>query len=218
MEPVMFVMVMLLFMGWYISHETGKRLAVVRRQQLIVENGIRRRQAIRRAAARRRALLRRIALASTDGESLARYGRINVSVPILTKFFDEDQDLRPDFRLSRREIRSLLRMLPNMRDHGWGYTLDVLTFVYWLACGTSYRVVSEVFAVPRSTVHRMVHAIADDLISILLRVIHLPETGDLEAIGEGFCRLAGHSAFRKAVGAIDGCHIRLKPPEGVTRQ
>uniref|UniRef100_A0A0E9SE45 NADH dehydrogenase [ubiquinone] 1 alpha subcomplex subunit 1 n=1 Tax=Anguilla anguilla TaxID=7936 RepID=A0A0E9SE45_ANGAN len=37
MEPVMFVMAMLVFMGWYISHETGKRLAVVRRQRLIVE-------------------------------------------------------------------------------------------------------------------------------------------------------------------------------------
>ncbi|KAJ8342661.1 hypothetical protein SKAU_G00325890 [Synaphobranchus kaupii] len=95
-------------------------------------------------------------------------------------------------------------MLPNKRDHGWGYTLEVLVFVYWLACGTSYRVVSQVFAVPQSTIHRMVHAIADDLMAILPRVICFPERDDLEATGEGFCRLAGHSAFRKAVGAIDG--------------
>ncbi|KAJ8346804.1 hypothetical protein SKAU_G00282050 [Synaphobranchus kaupii] len=109
-------------------------------------------------------------------------------------------------------------MLPNKRDHGWGYTLEVLVFVYWLASGTSYRVVSQVFAVPRSTIHRMVHAIADDLMAILPRVICFPEQDDLEATGEGFCRLAGHSAFRKAVGASDECHVRIRPPGGVTRQ
>ncbi|KAJ8339601.1 hypothetical protein SKAU_G00363870 [Synaphobranchus kaupii] len=59
----------------------------------------------------------------------------------------------------------------------------------------------------------MVHAIADDLMAILPRVICFPERDDLEATGEGFCRLAGHSPFRKAVGAIDGCH-QLYPPCG----
>lgn len=31
-------------------------------------------------------------------------------------------------------------------------------------------------------------------------------------MGEGFARLAGHDAFRRAAGAIDGCHIRIVPP------
>ncbi len=31
-------------------------------------------------------------------------------------------------------------------------------------------------------------------------------------MGTGFAQLAGSPAFRRAVGAIDGCHIRMKPP------
>ncbi|KAK7880178.1 hypothetical protein WMY93_033160 [Mugilogobius chulae] len=35
---------------------------------------------------------------------------------------------------------------------------------------------------------------------------------ELEDIGKSFGRLARHKAFEKAVGAVDGCHIRIKPP------
>ncbi|KAG9337226.1 hypothetical protein JZ751_029616 [Albula glossodonta] len=155
---------------------------------------------------------------TSGGESLAMYGRINLHVPVLEVFFDEDRDLQLDFRLSRQAIHSRLGMLPNRRDHGWGYIFEMLVFIYWLACGTSYRVVSEVFDIPRSTVHRMVHRIADDILKILPRVIRFPVPEDLDCVGEGFARLAQHRAFRKAVGAIDGCHIRIKPPGGVARQ
>ncbi|KAL0150458.1 hypothetical protein M9458_054275 [Cirrhinus mrigala] len=35
---------------------------------------------------------------------------------------------------------------------------------------------------------------------------------DLEAVGAGFAHLARSPAFSRVVGAIDGCHIRMKPP------
>ena len=54
-----------------------------------------------------------------------------------------------------------------------------------------------------------------DLILSYLKVIHLPKTPeDLAAVTHGFAGLARHRAFGKAAGAIDGCHVRIKPPSG----
>ncbi|KAL7376198.1 hypothetical protein ABVT39_003096 [Epinephelus coioides] len=36
--------------------------------------------------------------------------------------------------------------------------------------------------------------------------------GELHAVGQGFVQLSGSPAFSNVVGAIDGCHIRIKPP------
>ncbi|KAL1277060.1 hypothetical protein QQF64_023733 [Cirrhinus molitorella] len=49
------------------------------------------------------------------------------------------------------------------------------------------------------------------VIGILRRVVSFPTLDDLEAVGEGFAQLAGSPAFRMAAGAINGCHIRIKP-------
>ncbi|KAJ3598603.1 hypothetical protein NHX12_002109 [Muraenolepis orangiensis] len=68
---------------------------------------------------------------------------------------------------------------------------------------------------PRTTVHRIVHRVTEEAVDIRDKVIHLPKTPeDLEAISHGFTGLARHRAFNKAVGAIDGCHVRIMPPGG----
>ncbi len=85
-------------------------------------------------------------------------------------------------------------------------------FLYWLAHAASYRVVSLAFDIPKSTVHDIVHRISRAVIGILRRVIALPTSDDLEEVGAGFAQLAGSPAFRMVAGAIDGCHIRIKPP------
>ncbi|CAM4597615.1 unnamed protein product [Leuciscus chuanchicus] len=142
------------------------------------------------------------------------YCRINLSVPVLDGFFN-DRDTRPDFRLSREALRVLLDLLRSDRQHGWGSTIETLVFLFWLACGTSYRVVSRAFDMPRSTVHRIVHRVAEEVVAIRHQVIRFPNTPeDLEAICRGFAGLARHRAFLKAAGAIDGCHVRIKPPSG----
>ncbi|KAG9278155.1 putative nuclease HARBI1 [Astyanax mexicanus] len=48
--------------------------------------------------------------------------------------------------------------------------------------------------------------------AVFKRVVHFPSPEELEAIGAGFCRLAGSPAFHHVVGSIDGSHIRIKPP------
>ncbi|XP_019222771.1 putative nuclease HARBI1 [Oreochromis niloticus] len=142
------------------------------------------------------------------------YCRINQSVPVLDHFFSQE-DPRPDFRLSRESLAVLLNLLNQDRRHGWGATIEILVFLFWLASGASYRVVSRVFGMPRSTVHYIVHRVTKEVLAIRYLVIHLPTTPeDLEVVFRGFAGLARHRAFMKAVGAIDGCHIRIKCPSG----
>ncbi|XP_056456851.1 uncharacterized protein LOC130390755 [Gadus chalcogrammus] len=92
------------------------------------------------------------------------YCRINPTVPVLDRYFN-GQDTKTDFRLGREALAVLLDLLGQERSHGWGATIETLVFLFWLACGASYRLVR-------------------------------------------------HRAFEKAAGAIDGCHVRIKPPSG----
>ena len=49
--------------------------------------------------------------------------------------------------------------------------------------------------------------------SVLHRVIHFPTLEEMEEVGATFAWRAGHPAFRHAIGAIDGCHVRIVPPK-----
>ncbi|XP_067221935.1 putative nuclease HARBI1 [Chanodichthys erythropterus] len=90
--------------------------------------------------------------------------------------------------------------------------VEVLVFLYWLAHAASYRVVSMAFDIPKSSVHDIVLKMSRAVINILRRLITFPTPDDLEAVGAGFAQLAGSPAFSMVAGAIDGCHIRIKPP------
>ncbi len=88
----------------------------------------------------------------------------------------------------------------------------MLVFVFWLASATSYRVVSGAFDIPQSTVHDIVHRVANKTVSKRAQVISFPAVEELQEIGDGFAHLAGSAAFKNAVGSIDGCQVRIKPP------
>ncbi|XP_070844135.1 putative nuclease HARBI1 [Chaetodon trifascialis] len=106
----------------------------------------------------------------------------------------------------------LLQMLPREKSHGWSHDVEVLVTLYWLACGASYRVTADKFAMPLATVCRIAHKIIEEMMTILHRVIHFPKAEQMEEVGAGFAHLAGHDGFRSAAGAIDGCHVRILPP------
>ncbi|XP_019208221.2 putative nuclease HARBI1 [Oreochromis niloticus] len=153
-------------------------------------------------------------LRDTHVQTRPLYCRINLSVPVLDRYFN-NEDTRPDFCLSRESVTALLNLLNQERRHGWGAPIEALMFLFWLASGAAYRVVSRVFAIPRSTVHRIVHRVTEVVVAKRHQVIHLPRTPeDLDAMSNGFAQLAGHRAFVKAAGAIDCCHVRIKPPSG----
>lgn len=147
-------------------------------------------------------------------ETTPIYCRVKLAVPVLDRFVN-GEETRQDFRLSRDSLAVLLKLLNQGRRHGWGATLETLVFLFWLASGASYRVVSRVFGMPRSTVHRIVHRVTEEVVAIRQKVIHLPKTAeDLAAVTLGFAGLARNQAFSKAAGAIDICHVRIKPPSG----
>lgn len=141
-----------------------------------------------------------------------RYCRLDHNMPILRVWFNVEAELRQDFRLSRRAMHAVQRLLQTEQDHGWGRELEVLIYVYWLAHGLSYIVVARVFNVPKSTVHRVVHKVANYICRNLRRAVALPQAAELAAVGQGFAQLSGSPAFTNVVGAIDGSHIRIKPP------
>lgn len=146
----------------------------------------------------------------TDQGPQKRYAQINNNVPILVMFFT-GTDLIPAFRLSRNSINMLVQMLPRQIAHGWSKETEVLVTVYWLDCG-AYRVTADIFCMPLATVCRTVHSVVEEMMAILHKAIHFPKPGEMEEVGAGFVRLAGHEAFRCAAGAIDGCHIWILPP------
>ncbi len=60
---------------------------------------------------------------------------------------------------------------------------------------------------------KVVHWIAKEIRRCKSRVIFFPSPNTLEEVGRGFGQLAQHEAFSKAVGAIDGYHVRIKLPK-----
>lgn len=138
--------------------------------------------------------------------------QLNPNVPILRIYNDPESCLKKDLRLTRQSVNLLIRIIHTPRDHGWGQELEVLMFLYCLAHGLSLTVVCRAFGVPKSTVHRVIHKIADEIKAKLGTLISLPSEDMLADIGMGFCQLAQSPVFTCAAGAVDGCHIRIKPP------
>ncbi|KAF0024598.1 hypothetical protein F2P81_023400 [Scophthalmus maximus] len=130
---------------------------------------------------------------------VTRYCVLNDQVPVLALYFDGQSYLRPDFHLSRPTVAQLIHLLHSPSDHGWGKGLEVLVFLFWLASTTSYRVVSQAFSIPCSTVHDIIHRVANKIIGLKNRVIYFSPLEELERISTGFKRLYG-------------CNIRIKPP------
>ncbi|XP_044188175.1 uncharacterized protein LOC122967544 [Thunnus albacares] len=148
----------------------------------------------------------------TENSPAAIYKCLNSSVAVLKIYFDREQDLLNDYRLSRDSLEALIRYLPPERRQAWGHHITVLITVYWLAYGLSYSVVSWAFQVPRVTVCRLVHKGVGKIAALQHEVIVQPAASELEETGQCFQHLANSPVFLKCVGAIDGCHIHVKTP------
>ncbi|XP_071373093.1 putative nuclease HARBI1 [Centroberyx affinis] len=163
---------------------------------------------------RRRARLRTMMVLLEQADRPPVYAQMNREVPLLQMYFDPQQDLRPDYRLSRTSVTALLQLLSRGKARGWAQHLEVLITLYWLAHGLSYSVVSRAFQVPKTTVHRVVHQLCGSLVAIRGQHIRYPAEEDVPAVALGFTELSGSPAFTNCVGALDGCHIRIKTPPG----
>ncbi|KAL1276891.1 hypothetical protein QQF64_023564 [Cirrhinus molitorella] len=120
------------------------------------------------------------------------------------------QDVHMELWNTLRE-RSLIGAVRLESDHGWERDINVLVFLYWLAHAASYRAVSQIFDIPKISVYFAQSRVSKAVLGILRRVICFPTGDDMEAVGAEFVQLSGSPAFSKTVGAIDDCHIRIKP-------
>ncbi|XP_061566257.1 putative nuclease HARBI1 [Cololabis saira] len=154
-----------------------------------------------------------LAVALQGGQERIQYARLNCRVPVLRSYMDVERDMKPVFRLTRQAFHGLVEMLDQEKDHGWGHHLELLIFLFWLAHATSYRVTAQAFEVPKTTVCRVVHRTAKAIRRNKSKAIFFPSADTLHEVGQGFGNLAQHEAFNKAVGAMDGYHIRIKPPK-----
>ncbi|KAJ8893366.1 hypothetical protein PR048_005957 [Dryococelus australis] len=87
-----------------------------------------------------------------------------------------------------------------------------MTFLFWLACGTAFRIVSSVFGIPPSTVHEMTNRILSKIVASADHFIKIPPEAELGVIGAAFARAAQSAVFSVCVGAIGGVHIKTLCP------
>lgn len=83
--------------------------------------------------------------------------------------------------------------------------------LYRLADTASYRTVSNLFGVGKSTVCQIVLEVCSSIVEVLFkRLVHLPVTRqDIETEIAAFFKRAG---FPQVVGAVDGCHVAILAP------
>ncbi|XP_075317452.1 zinc finger protein 280C isoform X1 [Odontesthes bonariensis] len=175
-------------------------------QEVEIGNGISKRRKLRSIALAALARHRHLC------EQPCRYCALNRHSEVLALYFDEQSDLRPDFRLSRPTVAHLIQVIGSPSSKGWGHDLEVLVFLFWLSSATSYGVVSRAFGIPRATVTDIVHRVANKVMQLKKSMICLPSQNGLKEAAAGFESLAGSAAFSRVVGSIDGCHVKIKLP------
>ncbi|XP_059474251.1 uncharacterized protein LOC132195949 [Neocloeon triangulifer] len=126
-----------------------------------------------------------------------------------------DEVFRSHFRLHITTYQKLISFLfEEEKVHGWSLEIELMIFLYWLATGCSYHVASASFEMPKSTIIRIIHKYLKMFASNLKKFVKLPKADELSGIGAGFCALAKNDCFKEAVGAIDGCRVKIaKVPE-----
>ena len=73
-----------------------------------------------------------------------------------------------------------------------------------------YRATSNLFGIGQLTVCNILHAVSEAIDEKLLpKLICLPNEAEVQTFIREFEEISG---FPQAVGAIDGCHIRIKAP------
>lgn len=141
---------------------------------------------------------------------------IGRNLKIFKIYFERDDlKFKQHFRLNISTFHKLINFLFNdEKPHGWSIEVELMIFLFWLASGCSYRIVGVSFEMPRSTICRILHKYLKLFAKNIEQFVALPKEEDLERIGIGFCKLANNMCFEKAVGALDGCHVKIaKVPE-----
>ncbi len=145
-------------------------------------------------------------------QNLPREPYCKLKVHLLLDLLRDPQQLKKHCRVKQATFIKLLTVISTESHHGWDEQIQLLCFLFWLACGSAYRVVSAATGIPRSTTCDIVHNVLKRVLNGIRTIIKLPQQDDIPAISQGFCRLAHTDCINMAVGSIDGTHIKIMPP------
>ena len=129
-----------------------------------------------------------------------------------------DNDWVANLRMSQVTFEKLCEELaPFVERRGTNYLKAisvrerVAITLYRLADTASYRAVSNLFGVGKSTACQIVLKVCSPIVEVLFkRLVHLPVARqDIETEVAAFFKRAG---FPQVVGALDGCHIAILAP------
>ena len=84
--------------------------------------------------------------------------------------------------------------------------------LWYLGSNESYREIAELFAMSEASVHKCVDRGVQFLCELAPEYIKWPSAEEIPHVVNSFQNLAG---FPGVVGAVDGCHIRIKAPNDV---
>ncbi|KAJ8364339.1 hypothetical protein SKAU_G00131700 [Synaphobranchus kaupii] len=114
-------------------------------------------------------------------------------------------------QFSRSRLRRAILFLSQVDDPPAGHYAQVNATVPVLQL---YFNGDEDLMMSKTTVWRLVHIGVNQIAALRQEVISLPTAGELQEVGQGFAQVANSPVFSKCVGAIDGCHVRIKTPPG----
>ena len=131
-----------------------------------------------------------------------------------------DNDFRKHFRITQSVFDVLLAKVCTwgdvcsnlMRGGRRPISLDkrLLITLWYLGCGESFRQIADRFGVSESSAHSTVRRICTGLLLHLRKVVITWPCGmRFSEVKTGFKAIKG---FPNVIGAIDGCHIPIKPP------
>ncbi|XP_036327735.1 protein ALP1-like [Rhagoletis pomonella] len=139
------------------------------------------------------------------------YMQQDVYSKILSSIMNGDnKTTKMHLRLSSASFRKIVTHIPKKR-HGWSVEYEVICFLYWMACGCSYRVVAGFLGISRFTARNVIHKTLKEIIAMRGLIRH-GTAEENERVADKFCQKTKSNAFRNFVGAIDGTHIRIKCP------
>lgn len=102
---------------------------------------------------------------------------------ILNGEFDET---RANIRVTPHSFKKIVEYIP-LKTHGWDTEVEVIVFLFWLACGTSYRVVSKAMLMPTSTVCDIIHKFLKIFEELSSKVVQRPPpVSALDDVGRKF--------------------------------
>lgn len=133
----------------------------------------------------------------------------------------DDNDWIDKFRMKKSSFQNLVSLLKDDLEPDTVTVRDpipvekrVAVAVYKLAWGAKLQSVGDMFGMHKTSVHRWLHGFCDALCKRLKIFIYLPNSTEAKEIA---CANFEKTGFPQIYGAIDACHIHVKPPRDGTR-